>query len=171
LTHRAFTDWQDGLHFYERCFSRDRSASFKQQGAIFLLRKKQYSLAFSWIDEAKGIAGQRSASVRNTYAVILFNANYDKVESAPDVISTLDESMITLQKCYSDDLRKVYHAKVFSDQAVKYAAKFPTLPASMEYLDLAASWLNTELISRQGDRSINSLLRELKTARRAITHR
>lgn len=171
LMQRAFANWEEGLQFYERCFSRDSSASFKQQGAIYLSRKKQFELAFSWIDEAKGIAGPRSASVRNTYAVILFNANYDKVETAPDVMATLDESMTILQKCYSDDLRKVYHAKVFSDQAVKYAEKFPHLPTAIEYLDQAVTWLNTELTARQGDRSINNLLRDLKTARRAITQR
>jgi len=170
LTTRAFTKWEDGLDFYEKCFDRDGSHSFKQQGAIYLSRKKQYPLAFKWIDEAMAMAGKRGASVRNTYAVIMFNANYDKSTSAPEVISTLDESMRILQNCYTDDLRKVYHAKVFADQAVKYADKFPDSPRSLDYLDQAIAWLNAELKSRSGDRGINQLLRDLKTARRNLHH-
>lgn len=170
LTTRAFPRWQDGLDFYESCFARDRSHSFKQQGAIYLSRKKQYPLAFKWIDEAMSIAGKRGASVRNTYAVIMFNANFDKPGAVPEVVATLDESMQILQKCYTDDLRKAYHAKVFADQAVKYADKFPRSGRSAEYLDQAATWLNTELKLRQGDRAINQLLRSLKNARRRFPH-
>lgn len=168
LTNRAFPEWEDGLDFYENCFDRDGSHSFKQQGAIYLSRKKQYPLAFKWIDEAMAIAGRRAASVRNTYAVIMFNANYDKSTSAPEVIATLDESMQILQKCYTEDLRKVYHAKVFADQSVKYANKFPDSPRSFEYLDQASTWLNAELKLRQGDRAISQLLRDLKSARRNL---
>lgn len=170
LTNRAFPEWEDGLDFYENCFDRDRSHSFKQQGAIYLSRKKQYPLAFKWIDEAMAIAGRRAASVRNTYAVIMFNANYDKSTSAPEVIATLDESMQILQKCYTEDLRKVYHAKVFSDQSIKYAKKFPDSPRSFEYLDQASTWLNAELKSRQGDRAISQLLRDLRSARRYLPY-
>ena len=170
LTNRAFPEWEDGLKFYEDCFARDASHSFKQQGAVYLLRKKQYPLAFKWIDDAMSIAGKRGASVRNTYAVILFNANYDKPSSAAEVVASLDESMRILQKCYTDDLRRVYHAKVFADQSIKYAEKFPLSPLSIEYLDQAADWLNTELGYRQNDKAINQLLRSLKAARRQFTH-
>jgi SIR2-like domain len=170
LTTRAFPKWQDGLDFYESCFARDRSHSFKQQGAIYLSRKRQYPLAFKWVDEAMSIAGKRGASVRNTYAVIMFNANFDKLSAAPEVVATLDESMQILQRCYTDDLRKAYHAKVFADQSVRYADKYPKSSQSALYLDQAITWLNTELKTRQGDRAINQLLRRLKTARRGFPH-
>tara|TARA_R110001583_G_scaffold124563_1_gene275960 strand:- start:1261 stop:3618 length:2358 start_codon:yes stop_codon:yes gene_type:complete len=171
LTKRAFPNWEEGLKFYENCYKRDGTHSFKQQGAIYLSRSKQYPLAFQWIDEALSLAGNRGASVRNTYAVILFNANYDKSSSDPNVISTLDQSMEILHKCYTDDLRRVYHAKVFSEQANKYAEKFPNSPSSIEYIEQALTWLETELRSRQGDRAINYRLRSLKSARRRLTSR
>lgn len=170
LTTKAFPRWEDGLEFYDRCFERDRSHSFKQQGAIYLSRKKQYPLAFKWIDEAMSIAGKRGSSVKNTYAVIMFNANYDKPVSAPEVVVTLDQSMTILQNCYTDDLRKAYHAKVFADQSVKYAEKFPASPLSIEYVEQATKWLNAELKLRQGDRAIHQLLRSLKSARRILPH-
>ena len=102
--------------------------------------------------------------------MIMFNANYDKPSAAPEVVTTLDESMQILQKCYTDDLRKAYHAKVFSDQAVKYADKYPRSSQATQYLDQATTWLNTELRTRQGDRAINQLLRNLKAARRRFPH-
>lgn len=168
LTKRAFPNWQDGLKFYEECFERDSSFSFKQQGAIYLSRKKQYPLAFKWIDEARSIAGKRGASVRNTYAVIMFNANFDKPSTLAEVTATLDESMQILKQCYTDDLRKVYHAKVFSDQAVKYSEKYPNSDKSDEYLETAMQWLNFELKSRPEDRSILQLIRSLRAAKRNL---
>lgn len=166
LTTRAFPKWEDGLRFYESMFTRDSTHSFKQQCAIFLSRKKQYPLAFKWIDEALSLAGKRAASVRNTYAVILFNANYDKPLSAPGVLSSLDESMDILRKCYTDDLRKAYHAKVYSDQAIRYFDKVRNAEKSIEYLDQATTWLENELRSRTDDRSITQLLRRVRATRR-----
>lgn len=170
LTTRAFRRWEDGLKFYERTFERDGTHSFKQQCAIFLSRKKQFPLAFKWIDEALSLAGKRAASVRNTYAVILFNANYDKSLETPGVLASLDDSMEALRKCYTDDLRKAYHAKVFSDQAIRYFDKVRS-PLAVEYLEQAIVWLENELKQRRDDRSITQLLRRVKAARRAASHR
>ncbi len=166
LTTRAFPRWEDGLRFYESTFNRDGTHSFKQQCAIYLSRKKQYPLSFKWIDEALSLAGKRAASVRNTYAVILFNANYDKPISASGVLSSLDDSMDTLRKCYTDDLRKAYHAKVYSDQAIRYFDKVPNSAKSVEYLDQAVVWLENELKNRKDDRSITQLLRRVRAVRR-----
>lgn len=166
LTTRAFPRWEDGLRFYEGAFERDGTHSFKQQCAVFLSRKRQYPLAFKWIDEALSLAGKRAASVRNTYAVILFNANYDKSLSAPGVLSSLDESMEALQKCYTDDLRKAYHAKVYADQAIRYFDKVRSPEKCIEYLEQAANWLENELKSRTNDRSITQLLRRVRAVRR-----
>lgn len=169
LTTRAFDRWEDGLSFYERTFERDGTHSFKQQCAIFLSRKKQFPLAFKWIDEAVSLAGRRAASVRNTYAVILFNANYDKSIKTAGVLDSLDESMEALRKCYTDDLRKAYHAKVFSDQAIRYFDKVRS-PKAVDYLEQAVAWLENELKQRRDDRSITQLLRRVKAALRAATH-
>ena len=166
LTTRAFNNWEQGLKFYEDTFLRDGTHSFKQQCAIFLSRKKQFPLAFKWIDEALALAGKRAASVRNTYAVILFNANYDKPLSASGVLTSLDESMEALRKCHKDDLRKAYHAKVFSDQAIRYFEKVGKSHKSSEYLEQAAIWLENELRERKEDRSITQLLRRVRATRR-----
>ncbi|MFO5902410.1 SIR2 family protein [Pseudomonas aeruginosa] len=167
LVGKAFSNWEEGLAFYELSSTRDNSHSLKQQGAIYLAHKKQYHLAFSWIDEALTMVGRRNAPVRNTYAVILFSANSDKPLDS-DVISTLIESMEILASCYNSDIRKAYHAKVFADQAIKFANRLPNQPESIQYLDQARDWLEAELASRIGDRTMTRMIQQLRQAKRAI---
>jgi tetratricopeptide (TPR) repeat protein len=158
---RAFPNWEEGLKFYDNAFLRDRTHSLKQQGALYLAQKKNYLLAFSWIDEAMQMTGGNNPTVRNSYAVILFNANYDKPESA-DVVASLDKSMQTLQKCHRDDYRKVYHAKIFAEQALKYAKKLPFSSNQKDYLKISEEWLTAELRVRPGDRWMSSLVKQVK---------
>ena len=164
---RAFPDWQEGLKFYELASSRDNTHSLKQQAAIYLAHRKQYHLAFSWVDEALSMIGRQNAPVKNTYAVILFLANSDKPLDS-EVINSLIESMEILANCYNSDIRKTYHAKVFSDQALKFASRLPMQPESMQYIDKAIHWLETELTMRTADRSITRLVSQLKQAKRSL---
>lgn len=158
---RAFPKWEDGLAFYNAAFRRDPTHSLKQQGALYLSQKKNYELAFSWIDEARGMTGHNNPTIRNSYAVILFAANYDKMANT-EVLATLDESMEILQKCYDDDYRKVYHAKIFAEQAIKYSKRFPDSNKLPSYLEKSQSWLESELKNRPGDRWMRNLLRQIK---------
>jgi hypothetical protein len=162
---KAFPKWEDGLGFYNLAFIRDPTHSLKQQGALYLSQKKNYELAFSWIDEARGMTGHNNPTIRNSYAVILFAANYDKMATS-EVLMTLDESMEILQKCYDDDYRKVYHAKIFAEQAIKYSRKFPDSKKVSIYLAKSDAWLNAELNNRPGDRRMRSLLRQIKSLNR-----
>lgn len=167
LTVRAFNDWQEGLAFYESSKERDDSHSLLQQGAIYLAHKKQYALAFQWIDSALSKAGRYRAPVRNTYAVILFSANSEQPLSS-GVIATFDESMSILEECYKSDIRKTYHAKVFADQAMKYAIKLPDSPESDIHLSKALEWIKAELASRPTDRGLNRLVASLNAAKRDL---
>lgn len=167
LTSRAFSNWEDGLAFYDRAFLRDSSHSLKQHGALYLARKHKYELAFIWIDEARGMTSRHNAAIRNSYAVILFSANAQKPLTT-EVVSSLDESMAILRKCYDEDHRKVYHAKVFADQALKYAKILPESPASRSYLESAQDWLEAELKMRVGDRRMMQLRREIASEIRAM---
>lgn len=162
---RAFPEWEIGLEFYEKVAHRDPTHSLKQQGAIYLANRKQFERAFSWIDDALAMAGRFNPSVRNTYAVILFNANYDK-ENGADVASTLQESMEILHRCYRDDHRKIYHAKVYAEQALKFQRKYPSSQKASEYLEQADVWLESELKSRPADRRMNQLSKQVKAVRR-----
>lgn len=162
---KAFPKWEEGLEFYKSAFRRDPTHSLKQQGALYLSQKKNYELAFSWIDEARGMTGHNNPTIRNSYAVILFAANYDKMATS-EVLATLDESMEILQKCYDDDYRKVYHAKIFAEQAIKYSKKFPYSKKVPIYLAKGETWLDAELRNRPGDRWMRSLLRQIRNLKR-----
>ncbi|MFZ3088587.1 MAG: SIR2 family protein [Methylotenera sp.] len=161
LVSRAFPNWQEGLEFYNQAFIKDSSYSLKQQGALYLASKKNYELAFTWIDEASSMTTKHNPTVRNTYAIILFEANYDKPLNQ-NVISTLDESMEILEKCHHIDSRKIYHAKIFAEQALKYSKKFPSSSNARKYLAKSEEWLIEELKVRTGDRKMISLLRNIK---------
>ncbi|HCU1240754.1 SIR2 family protein [Morganella morganii] len=168
LVGRAFPEWKDGLSFYQLASIRDNTHSLKQQAAIYLAHRKQYHLAFSWIDEALSMIGRQNAPVKNTYAVILFLANNDKPLDI-EVINSLIESMEILANCYNSDIRKTYHAKVFSDQALKFATRLPNQPESMQYLDKAIHWLETELLMRTADRTLTRMVSQLKQAKRTLS--
>lgn len=167
LVGKAFPKWEEGLAFYERAFIRDSSYSLKQQGALYLAGKNNYEMAFSWIDEARGMTNRYNSAIRNSYAVILFSANYYK-QSTSEVMGSLDESMSILRRCYDEDHRKVYHAKVFADQALKYCKKFPDSPYAKEYLESSEHWLVAELQSRIGDRRMVELRQQVIRARKAL---
>jgi hypothetical protein len=167
LVSRAFSKWEEGLAFYERAFGRDSSHSLKQHGALYLARKHKYELAFTWIDEARGMSRNNSA-IRNSYAVILFSANAQKSLKA-EVIDSLDESMGILKRCYTEDHRKAYHAKVFADQAIRYAKLLPESAAAITYLESASTWLEAELKIRTSDRRMRQLLRGVTAELRALT--
>lgn len=163
LIGRAYPRWEDGLDFYQRAFLRDSSHSLKQQGALYLANKHNYELAFTWIDEARGMTNRNNSAIRNSYAVILFSANYEKA-STSEVMESLDESMSILGRCYDEDHRKVYHAKVFADQALKYSKKFPDSPNSRLYLESSEQWLIAELRGRVGDRRMSQLRHQVSSA-------
>lgn len=167
LTSRAFSNWEEGLAFYEHAFDRDPSHSLKQHGALYLARKHKYELAFIWIDEARGMTNRNNAAIRNSYAVILFSANAQKPLTS-EVKESLDESMRILKSCYTDDHRKAYHAKVFSDQALKYAKKLPESSTAISYLESALTWLDAELKVRTGDRRMRQLKRDVTSELRSL---
>lgn len=159
-TSRAFPNVEEGIEFYENVYRRDPSPYLRQQGALYCLRRGDSATAFNWIDEARAQTHDRNPTIRNTYAVILFKTNV-ALPIDLTVTKTLRESMEILKSCYSFDKRKVYHAKVFADQAIDYLKKFGNTEEATEYLRLALTWLDTELSNRPDDRRMKSLRRSV----------
>lgn len=143
LCSKAFPNWKDGKKFYEKAFLYDnRNPYVLQQGALYLSAKQRYQEAFDWIDKAKIMTNDRQFSIRNSHAIILFDANYDVNTS--DAMEQLDRSMKILHKCFNDDMRKTFHAKTYADQAVRYYKKYNNDKA-IEYLKQAQIWLKEEI--------------------------
>ncbi|WP_250499655.1 hypothetical protein [Caballeronia sp. GAWG1-5s-s] len=167
LMKRAYPNFRDGIEFYESAFTRDPSHYLKQQGALYLSDRGQTELAFSWIDQARSMAGKNNPTIRNSYAVILFDANYSKPVDA-DVVATLNESMQILDDCYNYDKRKAYHAKVFAEQALSFYEKVPDEPNIKSYLVKAQKWIDAERTQRKSARWMNPLNRKLSAALRSL---
>lgn len=140
---RAFRDWEEGKEYFERLIREDPKNPFLlQQGALYLSYKQRHTEAFYWIEKAKNMTNDSLLSIRNSHAIILFEANIKK--EGQDVRSSLDLSMDILNKCYLEDKRKLYHAKKFAEQAIDYFKRFGD-DKSIEYLNLARNWVNDEL--------------------------
>lgn len=167
ITFKAYPSFEDGQNFYKRFIHRDESHSYCQQAALYCLRKHKYTEAFEWIDKALSIArGYAIQTIRNTYAVILFSANYSIIKfnknKSTEFILSLDESMEILIECYNTDVKKTYHSKVFAEQAIKYSDVINDNEKSLNYINIAIEWINSELSKIPNKRNLQSILRKLK---------
>lgn len=72
---KAFSQADEGIKFYKKMLNYDDSPYIKQQFAIYLMNKNQFTMAFNMIDRAIGETGGKNFSIRNTHAIILFKAN------------------------------------------------------------------------------------------------
>lgn len=140
---KAFDNWHDGKSFYEKAFLYDNKNPYVlQQGALYLAQKKQYEEAFVWIERARSMTDDKYFSIRNSHAIILFNANIEK--DGDEVRDQLDLSMSILDKCMSNDSRKRFHANVYGSQSIKYYNRYRDEKA-IRYLQQALEWLNKEI--------------------------
>ena len=140
---KAFENWHDGKAFYEKAFLYDKKNPYVlQQGALYLAQKKQYEEAFVWIERARSMTDDKYFSIRNSHAIILFNANIEKNDN--DVRTELDRSMAILEKCMTNDSRKRFHANVYGSQSIKYYNRYRD-EKSIHYLHQALDWINKEI--------------------------
>lgn len=163
---RAFPNWNEGKEFLEQAYLYDNENPYVlQQGALYLSAKHRYTEAFNWIDRAKIMTNDRFFSIRNSHAIILFDANYDL--DTDDAENMLDQSMDILHKCYDNDNRRTFHAKTYASQSLRYFQKYHNGKAIM-YLEQARAWLSDEKMTNSWDselrflhKKINSILEKI----------
>lgn len=164
LMSRAFPNWEEGKVFYEKAFLFDnRNPYVLQQGALYLSSKRKYQEAFDWIDKAKTLTNDRQFSIRNSHAIIMFDANYN-IHTA-EAEEQLDKSMEILHKCFNDDMRKTFHAKTYADQALRYYKKYNN-PKSIEYLQQSLVWLEQEREANTWAFDLKSYVKKVREALR-----
>lgn len=160
LVFKAFTEWNRGKEFYEKAFIYNYNNPYVlQQGALYLSAKKKYKEAFIWIDKAITMTNNKYFSIRNSHAVIMFDANYD-VRNI-DAENQLDKSMEILHKCFRDDKRKTFHAITYTDQAIKYFIRVNN-DKSLEYLKQALEWLQSEYSIKQWNYELLNRIKRIK---------
>lgn len=161
LANRAFKDWNEGKIFYQSAYLYDNENPYVlQQGALFLSKKNQYQEAFKWIDRAINSTNDKYFSIRNSHAIILFDANYD-LSLDEMVEKQLDKSMEILHKCYADDSRKIFHAIVYADQAERYYMK-TNCSKTIKYLQQAQIWLKEESSNNQWNYELKQRLSKVE---------
>lgn len=149
---RAYKNWKEGQSYYERAYLYDRMNPYVlQQGALYLAQKKQYDLAFQWIDRAISLTDDHFFSIRNSHAIILFNANIEKEQG--NYRNELDRSMRILEKCMKDDARKRFHAVTYGKQAIRYYSRFAD-DIAIAYLEQSYVWLSEECHRSPWDREV-----------------
>jgi len=153
---RVFSRWEDGETFYLSAYEQDPSYFLKQQLAIFLGLRRQYGLAFKYIDEALSESGNKNPNIRHTHARLLFDANIDKAAEDPTLIHYIRQSMLILEGCYQYDKRQANHATRFAEQSYRFATLFPG-PDADDYLKKSLVWLREELKKTPSLRSARSL--------------
>lgn len=158
---KAFINWKDGKAFYEKAFVYDnRNPYVLQQGALYLSQKHKYDDAFVWIDRAISMTDDKYFSIRNSHAVILFNANIEREDRC--VREQLDKSMLILERCMNADSRKRFHARIYASQAIQYYGRFND-EKSIGYLKIARGWLEKIVKSNTWDDESEKTLSELNT--------
>jgi len=158
---KAFWDYNEGKQFYEDMYARDNSPYLLQQGALYLSSKNKHKEAFNWIDKADTMFRGRSIAIKNTYAIILFRANIRADKNNEIVVKTLRESMKILSDCYTKDKRKIYHAIVYADHAIKYWRMYAD-EESRGYINKAKKWLEYQRENAPWNRKVRNLYRQIE---------
>ncbi len=165
---RAFPRWTEGYEFYMTLYERDSSPYLLQQAALYLSRKKRHQEAFRVIDKAVTLSGGLVWSIRNSHAIVLFNANIDHPNpDDPTVRATLKRSMDILSECYRWDKRRAFHARVFAEQALRYSDIYAD-PSARTYLQTAEQWLASEIRRSPWHREVRRLLPKVTKRLRSL---
>lgn len=134
---------------YDIIYSFDGSAYTLQQKALYLAKNKEFSEAFKLIDEAN-LKLPNNLSIKNTKAIITFEANKSSASTNSQARAQIDNAMIILENCYQNDTRKIYHAQKFAE----FATFLRDECGDARYIETAKSWLND--ITKDGDASRNT---------------
>ena len=142
----------DAIPIYDKLENTDFDSSkyILQQKALCFLKLGNTSEAFSCIEKALHLS-PKNQSLRNTHAVILFEAN--KNSKLNIAIDSMKKAMNLLQVCYNTDTRKKYHAKKFAEYSLFLEKTYGIL----DYKQEAKKWLMEEN-KKNPDKKIANLL-------------
>ena len=142
---------KDGQDFYEKMFLINKSPFVKHQYAIFLLRKKQFDLAWKQIDQAYTEREKKVFTIANTHAVIMFEMNIGAEANSDKELyllkETMQKSFSTLEYCITQDVRINYHALIYARNTIRYYERFGDDQYSEKYIDSSISQLE-EILHR-----------------------
>jgi len=139
---------KEAYKLYECIYRFDNSAYTLQQQALCKAYLGDFTGAFSDIDKALN-KSHSNFSIKNSHAIILFEANKDK--RTPIAEEGIAKAMSTLQECFHSDKRKVYYAQKFAEFALYLSEKW----GKRDYLIDAQTWLE-QIVSTEESQSIRT---------------
>ncbi len=142
LFYKAF-DYADAMRIYDYLFDCEDNPFTLQQKALCQALFGHYQEAFANIDMALSRLPE-NFSFKNSQAIILFEANHKNHVAGS--IGYMNQAMQILEKCYSNDKRKLYHAQKFAEFAIILCDEY----AITDYLEKAQAWLQ-EMIEAGGN--------------------
>jgi hypothetical protein len=143
---------------YEYIFRFDGSAYTLQQWALYKAYCNDYSGAFADIDKAINM-NPYNFSIKNSHAIILFEANKEKKTSLAK--EGMDQAMSILQQCFKSDKRRIYHAQKYSEFALFLSRNWN----DKSYLVQAREWLEEIILSGETtSRYSKKLLNDINSA-------
>lgn len=153
-----FRLFDDSAHdLYSKIYDYDSSPYSLQQWALYKAYLGDYKGAFADIDRAINLHSN-NFSMKNTRAIILFEANRDKKSDL--AMEGMSEAMETLNQCYHSDKRKVYHAKKYAEFSMFLATEWQ----ETGYLSQAKEWLENIVASGEStSHSTKKLLKDIKS--------
>ena len=158
FANRAYSRVEDGLRFYERLVATHGNAYDYQHGAIYLSKNGDFSRAFEWIDKALSLSGAKNFAIRNSHAVILFDANFGVFKDDPSNLTAFEglrQSMNVLKSCIEIDTYRRYHILRYTDQAIRIA-KVRKTPDAIDDLRFARERLEFAFKDSQKAGSVQS---------------
>ncbi len=136
---KAFSNTDEGERFYELCSEKDDSEYIFQQAALYFANRKEYKLAFNWIDKARSRAHYNRFSIDSTYAQIYFDVNTDAS------FNKMEEALDILKECCKSDKRKIIHFAAFAKRVIIYCMYSDNEVKKNEYLSNAMDFINEGL--------------------------
>jgi len=125
----------DADEIYEYLYNYAQNLFVKQQQALYHRRGGRYMEAFIEIEDVIS-KKPNNPSVRNSYAIILFEMNRD--EDSDFALDRMKKAMEIFEDLHTRDVRKQYH----TDKYVKYAIYLAKHKGNKKYLDTALAWID-----------------------------
>ncbi len=146
-----FGDTADDL--YDELYRYSNNIFVIQQKALYHRRCKKYKQAFEEISKTL-MALPKNPSVKNSYAMILFEMNNE--EKSQDSLEKMRKAMSIFEELHENDERKLYHTEKYSQYAIILAESYNI----KDYLDNAISWIDS-LDAQQYNTIMSSLKSKL----------
>jgi hypothetical protein len=127
-----------------------------------LVAKQKFNDAFDAIEEAIHLSRGKSPRIRNTHAIVLFEANIGLAGESEGVRKNIDQAMRILEEAKASvKARTAYQAFTYGEQAMRYFDVYGDDKARQK-VAAAVEWLKAEAKRPVSKRRAEGMILRLK---------